>query len=150
MPDRRGGALTSRSKNNQNFFVDVIYLGNFVESDQRMDDFIREIFFYRNYYFDFFKKLNPRVQRKFSWTLQLIATTKMVPQKYFKHLTNTSGLYEIRVQFGTDIYRVFSFFDEGNLVILINGFQKKSQKTPRNEIERAEKLKRQYFDEKNQ
>jgi phage-related protein len=43
---------------------------------------------------------------------------------------------------------VFSFFDEGNLVILLNGFQKKTQKTPKNEIELAEKLKKEYFDEK--
>ena len=58
------------------------------------------------------------------------------------------GLFEIRVEVGSNIYRVFSFFDEGHLVILLNGFQKKSQKTPRNEIELALKLKKQYFDEK--
>lgn len=62
-------------------------------------------------------------------------------------MTNTSGLFEIRVKVGTDIFRVFSFFDQGNLIILINGFQKKTQKTPKKEIELAEKLKKQYFDE---
>jgi phage-related protein len=66
---------------------------------------------------------------------------------YFKHLTGTSGLYEVRVEVGSDIYRVFSFFDKGTLVILINGFQKKTQKTPKKEIEIAEKLKSQYFEE---
>lgn len=70
------------------------------------------------------------------------------PSKYFSHLENTNGLYEIRVEVGSNIFRVFSFFDEGNLVILLNGFQKKSQKTPRNEIELAEKLKKDYFNEK--
>jgi phage-related protein len=70
-----------------------------------------------------------------------------VPEKYFKHLTGTSGLYEVRIEVGSDIYRVFSFFDKGKLVILINGFQKKTQKTPKKEIEIAEKLKLQYFEE---
>ena len=60
----------------------------------------------------------------------------------------SSGLYEIRVEFGSNIFRVFSFFDEGKLIILINGFVKKTQKTPKKEIEIAEKLKKQYFDEK--
>lgn len=72
----------------------------------------------------------------------------MVPKKYFNHMEDTDGLFEIRVEVGTNIFRVFSFFDEGNLVILLNSFQKKSQKTPRNEIELAEKLKKEYFNEK--
>jgi phage-related protein len=71
----------------------------------------------------------------------------MVPKKYFSHM-DTDGLFEIRVEVGNNIFRVFSFFDEGNLVILLNGFQKKTQKTPKNEIEWAQKLKKEYFDEK--
>ena len=63
-------------------------------------------------------------------------------------MTSTAGLYEIRVEVGSNIFRVFAFFDKGNLVILVNGFQKKTQKTPKNEIELAEKLKKQYFNEK--
>lgn len=78
----------------------------------------------------------------------LIETIERVPEKYFKHLTGTTGLYEVRVEVGTEIYRVFSFFDKGQLIILMNGFQKKSQKTPINELEFAEKLKKQYFNEK--
>jgi phage-related protein len=112
------------------------------------EKFIRDIFYYRDYYLDFFDDLKPEVKKKFNWTLQLIATLDRVPEKYFKHLTNTSGLYEIRVEVGSNIYRVFSFFDKGKLIILANGFQKKSQKTPANEIELAEKIKKQYFDEK--
>lgn len=77
----------------------------------------------------------------------LIATLDRIPVKYFKHIEGSSGLYEIRVEVGSDIYRVFSFFDKGQLVVILNGFQKKSQKTPKNEIEQAEKLKKQYFDE---
>ncbi len=80
--------------------------------------------------------------------MQLIATIDRVPEKYFKHITGSTGIYEIRVEVGSDIYRIFSFFDEGQFIVLVNGFQKKTQKTPKNEIELAEKLKRQYFDEK--
>ena len=112
------------------------------------DKHFREIFYYDDYYLDFFKILKPDVQKKINWTLQLIATIDRVPKKYFDHITNSTGIFEIRVEVGTDIYRVFSFFDKGNLIILINGFQKKIQKTPKSEIELAEKLKKQYFDEK--
>jgi phage-related protein len=112
------------------------------------EDFIREVYFYKNYYLDFFKDLKPEVQRKFNWTIKLIAIIDRVPIKYFKYLEDTNGLFEVRVEVGSDIYRVFSFFDEGRLIILLNGFHKKSQKTPRVEIELAEKLKKQYFDEK--
>lgn len=111
------------------------------------DKYLREIFYYKDYYLVFFETLKPEVQKKLNWTLQLIATIERVPNKYFDHITNSSGLYEIRVEVGTDIYRIFSFFDKGNLIILVNGFQKKTQKTPKSEIELAEKLKKQYFDE---
>jgi phage-related protein len=112
------------------------------------EKFIRHIFYYKDYYLDFLETLKPEVKKKFSWTLQLISTIERVPIKYFKHLEDTTGLYEVRVEVGTDIYRVFSFFDRGQLIILVNGFQKKTKKTPGKEIELAEKLKKQYFDEK--
>lgn len=112
------------------------------------EEHLREIYYYKNYYLDFFNALKPDVQKKFNWTLQLIATIDRVPKKYFEHITNSTGLFEIRVEVGTDIFRVFCFFDKGKLIILINGFHKKTQKTPKIEIEIAEKLKKQYFDEK--
>jgi phage-related protein len=112
------------------------------------EEFIRNVFYYRRYYLDFFATLKPEVQKKFNWTLKLLSTVDRVPEKYFKHLTGSSGLYEIRVEVGSDIYRVFSFFDKGKLVILVNGFQKKTPKTPKSELELAEKIKQQYFDEK--
>lgn len=65
-------------------------------------------------------------------------------------MTGSEGLYEIRIEFQSNIYRVFYCFDEGRLVVLFNGFQKKTQKTPRNEIERAMRLKKEYFELKNQ
>ena len=113
------------------------------------ENFIRDIFYFESYYLDFFETLKPEVKKKFNWILQLIATIERVPEKYFKHITNSTGIYEIRVEVGSDIYRVFSFFDEGKLVILVNGFQKKTRKTPKREIELAEKLKKKYFDESN-
>jgi phage-related protein len=112
------------------------------------ENFLREIYYFKSFYLDFFATLQPDVKRKFNWTLKLIATIDRVPVKYFRYMENTSGLFEVRVEMGSDIYRVFSFFDQGRLIILLNGFQKKSQKTPKNEIELAEKLKKQYFDEK--
>ena len=112
------------------------------------EEFVRNVFYYRRFYMDFFATLKPEVQKKFNWTLKLLATVERVPEKYFKHLTGSSGLYEIRVEVGSDIYRVFSFFDKGQLIILVNGFRKKTPKTPKGELELAEKIKQQYFDEK--
>ena len=111
---------------------------------------VRNIYYYKSFYLNFFQTLKPEVKRKFNWTLKLIATIDRVPVKYFSYMNGTNGLYEVRVEVGTDIYRVFSFFDEGQLIILLNGFQKKSQKTPQSEIVLAEKLKKQYFDEKSE
>ena len=71
-------------------------------------------------------------------------TIPQVPTEYLKHIEGTDGLYEIRVQLGGDIFRIFCFFDEGKLVILANGFQKKTKKTPKGEIEKALKIKEEY------
>lgn len=109
---------------------------------------IRQIYYYKNYYLDFFKSLNTDVKTKFVWTLKLIATIERVPVKFLKHIENTDGLYEIRVEVGTDIYRVFCFFDKEKLIILINGFRKKSKRTSIKEIELGQKIKKDYFNEK--
>ncbi len=82
--------------------------------------------------------------------MQLISIVEKVPEKYFKHISSSNGLFEIRVEVSSNIYRVFCFFDKGKLIILLNGFQKKSQKTPQNEIQLAEKLMKEYFDEQKQ
>ena len=97
---------------------------------------------------DFFNEQNATVQKKLNWTLQLIATIERVPVKFLKHIEGSHGLYEIRVEVGSNIFRVFCCFDQGQLIVLLNGFQKKSEKTPKNEIELATKLKNQYFHEK--
>jgi phage-related protein len=104
----------------------------------------RTIIFYKSYFEEFFVKQKEKVRQKIIWTLELIETIQRVPETYLKHLEGTDGLYEIRVQTGNDIFRILCFFDKGNLVVLANGFQKKSQKTPRQEIEKAIKIKDEY------
>jgi len=89
-----------------------------------------------------------KVQDKLIWTLNLIEALPKIPETYLKHIENTDGLYEVRVQQGSDIFRIFCFFDSGQLVVLMNGFQKKDQKTPKKEIERAIKIKDEYENEK--
>ncbi|RDC55474.1 type II toxin-antitoxin system RelE/ParE family toxin [Pedobacter chinensis] len=105
---------------------------------------IRQVFLYKDYFSDFYEKQKQKVKEKIVWTLRVIETISQVPTEYLKHLEGTDGLYEIRVQSGRDIFRIFCFFDEGKLVVLANGFQKKTQKTPKQEIEKALKIKEEY------
>ncbi len=107
---------------------------------------IRKIVYYKRYYLDFFNSQSEAVKLKLNWTLGIIATLERVPSKFFRHIDD--GIYEVRVEVGSNIFRVFSFFDEGQLVILTNGFQKKTPKTPTNEIILAKKIKDEYFNEK--
>lgn len=108
----------------------------------------RDLLFYKDYFQDFYDDQTPKVQKKILWTLRVIEDLDRIPEIYFKHLQGTEGLYEIRVQSGSDIFRVFSFFDANNLVVVGHGFQKKTQKTPDRELERAEKIKCEYYEEK--
>jgi phage-related protein len=110
----------------------------------------RSISFYKGYFEEFFVRQGQKVRDKIIWTFRLIEELPQVPESYLKHLTGTNGLYEIRIQVGNSIFRVFCFFDQGKLIILLNGFQKKTQKTPKEEINRALKLKKQYYEEKKQ
>lgn len=108
----------------------------------------RTVIFYKNYFQDFFDQQSRKVKEKFIWTFDLIEDLQIVPQTYLKHIENTNGLYEIRVQLANDIFRVFCFFDQGKLIVLINAFQKKTQKTPKQEIALALKIKEEYEREK--
>lgn len=103
---------------------------------------------YKNYFEDFLNKQNPKVIRKIIQTLRIVEQLERIPSTYLKFIENTNGLFEIRIKFGSDIFRVFCFFDEGKLVVLLSGFQKKTQRTPREEINRAERLMQEYFDNK--
>ena len=108
----------------------------------------RKVIAYKRYFLDFYILQTESVQAKIEWTLKLIQTTKYVPEKYFKHIEGTKGLYEIRVESGNNIFRIFSFFDRGNLIVLGNAFQKKSQKTPKKELVKAHKIMEEYYYEK--
>ncbi len=108
----------------------------------------RKITFYKGYFQSFFSHQNKRVKAKIMWTLDLIEDLERVPETYLKHIEDTDGLYEIRVQLGSDIFRIFCFFDKGQLIVLANGFQEKTQKTPREEINLALKIKQEYESEK--
>ena len=109
---------------------------------------IRDTIVFGNHFWDFYNAQQEKVQSKIDWVIELVRTLQNIPEKFFKHLEGTDGLYEIRIKAGSDIFRIFCCFDKGNLVILFNGFQKKSDKTPKQEIERAEKLKQQYHESK--
>ncbi len=113
-----------------------------------LEKYIRNTFVYGNHFWDFYNAQKKEVQDKIDWVIGLVRSLQIIPEKFFKHLEGTDALYEIRVKVGSDIYRIFCCFDRGNLIILFNGFQKKSDKTPRQEIERAEKLKHQYYESK--
>ncbi len=91
----------------------------------------RKVVFYKNYFQDFFLKQSKKVKAKIVWTFELIEDLQRVPETYLKHIENTDGLYEVRIQSGGNIYRIFCFFDDGQLIVLMNGFQKKTQKTPK-------------------
>lgn len=108
----------------------------------------RTIIFYKDYFEEFFDKQREKVKAKIIWTLELIQELERIPETYLKHIENTDGLFEIRIQQGSDIFRIFCFFDQGQLIILTNGFQKKTQKTPKKEIEKALKIKQEYENEK--
>lgn len=108
----------------------------------------RTVITYKNYFEDFLNKQSPKVIRKIIQTLRIVEQLERIPSTYLKFIENTNGLFEIRVKFGSDIFRVFCFFDEGKLVVLLSGFQKKTQRTPRKEINRAERLTQEYFDNK--
>jgi phage-related protein len=108
----------------------------------------RTVTLYKNYFTDFYVKQKQKVKDKILWTFRIIETQMQIPTDYFQHIEGTDGLYEIRIKQGSDIFRIFCFFDEGKLIILANGFQKKTQKTPKLEIEKALKIKKEYEQEK--
>ena len=108
----------------------------------------REIRFFKHYFNEFYVAQSEKVRRKIAQTLVWLQTLDRLPSSILKSIEGKKGLFEIRVEFGGDIFRIFCCFDEGYLVILFNGFQKKTQKTPPNEIEKADKLMKEYFENK--
>ena len=108
----------------------------------------RTIFLYKDYFDDFYQKQRIKVKNKILWTLKVIDTLPIISELYLKHIEGTDGLYEIRIQQGSDIFRILCFFDHGRLVVLANGFHKKTNKIPQNEIDKALKIKKEYEQER--
>lgn len=98
---------------------------------------IREVITYKSYFDDFFREQTPKVRTKIIKVLDIIEQIERIPTTYLKYIEGTDGLFEIRVQLGNNIFRIFCFFDGNKLVVLLSGFQKKTQKTPAEEIVRA-------------
>ncbi|WP_035079567.1 type II toxin-antitoxin system RelE/ParE family toxin [Anditalea andensis] len=109
---------------------------------------VRKIIFYENHFIKFYQKQNDKVKSKIQYVFELIKQVERVPEKFLKNLEGIEGLFEVRIEYQSNIYRIFCCFDEGRLVVLFNGFQKKTQKTPKKEIEKAESLMKEYFQSK--
>lgn len=108
----------------------------------------RQIIFHQHYFLEFYLNQTDKVQEKIEYVFKIIRTVQNVPKKFLDHITGTDGIYEIRIEFESNIFRVFCCFDKGNIVVLFNGFNKKTQKTPMKEIDLAKKLKDEYFNQK--
>ena len=111
-------------------------------------DKVREVIAYKDYFEKFLLEQNKKVQDKIYKVLEIIETYERVPKTYLKAVTGATGLYEARIKLASNIWRVFCFFDKGKLVILLNGFAKKSQKAPKKEIDKAVRLMKMYYEEK--
>jgi phage-related protein len=99
---------------------------------------------------EFYLEYQPSVQEKIEFVFRIIRQVERIPIKFLEHIEGSDGLFEIRIEVGSNIFRVFCCFDEGHVVVLFNGFQKKTQKTPRNMIEKATLLMQSYFEIKKQ
>lgn len=108
----------------------------------------RTVVAYKHYFEEFLDAQTPRVQAKILQIMRIIEEIKIIPENHLKYIEGTDGLFEIRVIFASNLFRVFCFFDEGRIVVLLSGFQKKTQKTPKKEIYKAVKLMDEYYKEK--
>lgn len=109
----------------------------------------RKIIFHGTHFIDFYLEQPGKAQDKIEYVLRIVRQVERISKKFFDHMEGTDGLYEIRVEVESNIFRIFCCFDDGNIVVLFNGFHKKTQKTPKTEIEKALRLKQEYFDLKN-
>jgi len=107
----------------------------------------REIIFYKDYFDDFFQTLTDKVKNKVDDVLYMMTILERIPTKFLKSIEGIKGLFEIRIEYESNIYRIFCCFDKGNIVVLFNGFQKKTQKTPTKELKKAQKIMEEYFNE---
>ena len=103
----------------------------------------RRILVYKDYFLTFYRALEAGAQKKIDYVLDVLKMQDRVSEKFVKYIKE--GIYEIRASYNGNIYRAFFIFDEGNIVMLFNDFQKKSQKTPSMEIDKALELKKEYY-----
>ena len=109
---------------------------------------IRIIKLFKNYYKEFYVAQTQIVRDKINYVLKMVETQRIVPKKFFRIIEGSDGIYEIKIEMESNIYRIFCCMDEGAVVVLFHGFQKKTQKTPQKEIKRAEAIKKEYFKSK--
>ncbi len=109
---------------------------------------VRHIIYFKQYFLNFFNQQSEKVKEKIDHVLFVVTVAARIPQHFFQHIEGTNGLYEIQIEYQSNIYRIFCCFDQGQVVVLFNGFQKKSQKTPPGELDKAIKIMNEYFDEK--
>lgn len=106
----------------------------------------RKVKAYKSYFVDFVNTLKETEARKIFYVIDMLKTQERVSEKFVKHLGD--GIYELRAEHSCNIFRVFFIFDNGNVILLFNGFHKKTQKTPKKEIELAKRLRKEYYNEK--
>lgn len=109
---------------------------------------VRTIKLFRHYYKEFYIEQTDYVRDKINFVLRLVETQRIIPRKFFRFIEGSDGIYEIRIEVESNIYRIFCCLDKGALVVLFHGFQKKTQKAPLKEIKRAEAIKKEYFKSK--
>jgi len=111
------------------------------------NQYLREVIVYKEFFWEYYATLTYGAQNKIEWTLGLVSDLPMIPSKYLKSIKGEAGLFEIRVQFGNDAFRIFCCFNKSRGVVLFNGFTKKSNRTPRREIAKAIKIRKGYLNE---
>ncbi len=106
----------------------------------------RKILYYKHYFIEFYNGLNNKAKEKVDYAIMLLKSQNRLSEKFVKHIDD--GIYELRAQYNNSIYRIFFIFDNGNVVLLMNGFKKKTQKTPPVEMELAKRIRREYYENK--
>ncbi|MDE5849519.1 MAG: type II toxin-antitoxin system RelE/ParE family toxin [Muribaculaceae bacterium] len=106
----------------------------------------RKILYFKNFFLSFYRSLTDGAQKKFDYSLAMLKIQERISEKFVKYIRD--GIYEVRANHDGNIYRAFFIFDEGNVVMLFNGFQKKTQKTPDSEIKKAIQIKNEYYESK--
>jgi phage-related protein len=109
---------------------------------------VRTIKLFKDYFKEFYIEQTDDVRDKINFVLRLVETQRIIPRKFFRIIEGSDGIYEIRVELDSNIFRIFCCLDKGSIVVLFHGFQKKTQKTPTKEIKRAEAIKKEYFKSK--